>query len=168
MCEHRTLSVEVWPVAADEVGIWLLSGADAYRSGPVPAHLDLHAAARELLIRHCIPAPTLLHGTSWREDGSATMHTYVAIVPVDGLVRQRYGEAEPVSRLTPMLVGPPIPAEADARPRVRYIDVLMHAVRHLRFLMATDAAARSVLAPPWPQHLGAFEPVLSGMYDFEG
>lgn len=167
MCDLRTLSVEVWPVAADEVGIWLLSGADGLRFGPIPAHQDLHSAACDLLVRHCLPSPALLHGTSWREDGTTTMHCHIAVIAIDGLVRERYGEAEPVSRLAPMLAGPPFPVHADERPRPRYLDVLMHGIRHLRFLLTTDAAARKALAPPWPQHLAPFSAVLAGMYDPE-
>ena len=31
MMEPMTTRVEVWPVAADELGIWLISGDDAWR-----------------------------------------------------------------------------------------------------------------------------------------
>ena len=35
MGELMTVTVEVWPVSADEAGIWLVSGGDAWRFGPV-------------------------------------------------------------------------------------------------------------------------------------
>jgi len=52
-------------------------------------------------------------------------------------------------------------------PVVRHVDVLLHALRHLRFLLDHDAAARAVLNEYWRRHLVAFAPALAGMYERE-
>lgn len=47
----------------------------------------------------------------------------------------------------------------------RYIDVLLHGLRHLRFLLDSDATNAAALAEPWPQHLAPLTPALATMYD---
>ncbi len=56
------------------------------------------------------------------------------------------------------------PLQPDAAPIPRYIDVLIHAIRHLRFLLDTDSDVADALGPEWARHLRQFEPVLSGLY----
>ena len=68
MMEPMTTRVEVWPVAADELGIWLISGDDAWRPDlPVMADNEPHFDVElELASHHAKDSTTLLHSTSWR------------------------------------------------------------------------------------------------------
>lgn len=116
---------EVWPVVADEHGIWLVSGGDAWRSYAVSADSEPHS----------------------------------------GLARDRWPAALPVSAELLPAVGNPPPHGAAEAPVPRYIDVLYHGLRHLRFLIDTDASARESLTGYWTEHLGRLSPLLAGMYD---
>ena len=52
--EKMGITVEVWPLAADKAGIWLLSGGDAWRYGPVWGDGDVHDEVERLLFDHGI------------------------------------------------------------------------------------------------------------------
>jgi len=163
--EHMGLSVEVWPVAADEVGIWLLSGDDAWRSPRIPADSEPHFEVELLLAGHEMPTPALLHSTSWRPDGPNVVLTYVAVIPVVEVARAQWPSARPVTAgLLPAVGNPPPHGPADV-PVPRYIDVLFHGLRHLRFLTDTDASARTVLTGHWATWLDEMQPALAGMYE---
>ena len=162
------MRVEIWPLAADDVGIWLLSGDDAWRpSLPVGAASEPHAEVELGLEENGVEKSSvvLVHSTSWRADGPAVVLTYVVVVrPPSGLIRDDWPEARPVSAQLPDAVGkPPVNVPTDP-PAPRYIDVLLHAIRHLRFLLDTDSAARDALTGAWRQHLLHLEPALAGMY----
>lgn len=165
MGEPMAAHVEVWPLAADRHGIWLLSGGDAWRDGPVPADSDPLFEA-EMLVHHHDPAMHLglLHSTSWRPDGPLVILTWVGIAETDGLVVDRWPDALPVTAELYDKVGRPFTHAANEPPTPRDIDVLMHAIRHLRFLRDTDKSARDAMTPAWLDHLAAWEPALSGMY----
>ncbi|MFC0533959.1 hypothetical protein [Phytohabitans kaempferiae] len=170
MAEPMTVWVEVWPVAADQVGVWLLSGDDALRSSlPVAADSEPHFEVEALLAAADMRNDTvLLHSTSWRPDGPRVVLTYVAVVQggsLERLVRDRWTTALPVSLELADAVGRPPEHRPDAPPVPRYVDVLLHAVRHLRFLLDTDASNRAALDANWARHLGALTPALAGMYD---
>ncbi len=156
--------VEVWPVAADKLGIWLVSGADAWRSPRVPSDSEPHFEVETLLLEHAMPDATLLHSTSWRPDGPTVVLTYVAVIPVAEPVRVRWAAALPVSEQLLPAVGNPPPHGAAEIPVPRYIDVLHHGLRHMRFLLDTDASAREALTGHWAEHLEQLTPVLAGMY----
>ena len=49
-------------------------------------------------------------------------------------------------------------------PSPRSVDVLLHAIRHLRFLLDTDDAVRPVLAGDWRRHLAHLQPAPAGRY----
>jgi hypothetical protein len=167
MAEPMTVWVEVWPVAADEVGIWLLSGDDAWRPDlPVMADNEPHADVELLLAEHdALDAAALLHSTSWRVDGPRVILTYMAVIRCPTLVREHWPTARPISIRVARAVGRP-PTHAPVEPPApRYIDVLMHGLRHLRFLLDTDATAAAALDEAWRQHLASFEPALTSMYD---
>jgi len=169
MSEPMKIYVEIWPVAADNAGIWLISGNDAWRPElPVMADTEPHADVELELFDHGAKNDVaLLHSTSWRVDGPRVLLTYVALVqiPGGGLVRDRWPDALPIGPALANAVGaPPANPPADA-PAPRYIDVLLHAVRHLRFLLDTDGTARTVMDDNWRLHLGEFTPALARMYD---
>jgi hypothetical protein len=163
--ETMNCAVEVWPVAADEIGVWLVSGGDAWRSPPIPADSEPHFELELLLGSHEMDHPELVHSTSWRPDGPTIVLTYIAALPCSGLVRSRWPNALPVSADLPLSVGKPYVHAADEVPIPRYIDVLHHALRHLTYLISTDATAREALAGYWPDHLAQLEPALAGMYE---
>ena len=161
-----TVRVEVWPVTADPAGLWLLSGGDALRSGPVKASSDAHAEA-ETLLAGCsaLEDLKLLHSTSWRSEGESVILTYIAVVGCTDLAAARWPAASPISPEVPEAVGKPYPASAAGPPVPRYIDVLMHGLRHLSFLLKTDSQAREALCGTWHDRLQAFAPSLAGMYE---
>ena len=76
MGEPMAAWVEVWPLAADETGIWLLSGGDAWRTGPVPADSDPLFEVKLLVGQHHPEMQLdLIHSTSWRVDGPSVILT---------------------------------------------------------------------------------------------
>lgn len=166
MTETMALWVEVWPLAADESGIWLVSGHDAWRAAtPVMADSEPHHEVELLLAAHdALSRTALLHSTSWRIDGPAAILTYVAVLQVGDLVPASWPNALPVSADIAEAVGPAPTNAANEAPIPRYIDVLKHAIRHLSFLANNDATAANALPQPWPTHLSQIRPALAGMY----
>jgi hypothetical protein len=161
--------VEVWPVAADEFGIWLVSEeADAWRSDYVPAVTEPHKIAEQLLdAREQFNRLRLLHSTSWRTDRDAVVLTYIAVLGGHGsheYVRDVWTSARPLTLDTAEAVGRPLPHGPVEPPTPRYIDVLMHGVRHLRFLLETDIQAQAGLDDHWRRSLSELQPTLAGMY----
>jgi hypothetical protein len=164
--EPMTVRLEIWPVAADQIGIWLVSGGDAWRPAlPVQADSEPHYDVETELFRHgALDSTRLLHSTSWRVDGPSVVLTYVAVIHVDGPTRNQWPDAMPVGLGVADAVGkPPTNAPTDP-PAPRYIDVLLHAIRHLKFLLGTDATSASALVEPWPTHLAGLDPALAGLY----
>jgi hypothetical protein len=166
MSEPMTVRVEVWPVAADNIGIWLVSGGDAWRSRlPVMADNEPHAEVEYVLTEHdALNDAVLLHSTSWRVDGPAIVLTYVAVIHSSGLVRDRWSGALPVSLSLTETVGRPPTNAPTEPPAPRYIDVLMHGLRHLRFLLDTDETNAAALNETWRRQLLSLDPALATMY----
>ena len=162
--ESMNCSVEVWACAADEHGIWLIDG-DAWRSPIIPSDSEPHFEVELLIAAHSERNPVLLHSTSWRPEGPTVVLTYVAVLPCDGLVLGQWPNALPVSAELLPAVGKPFVHGAAEVPVARHVDVLLHGVRHLRFLIDTDATARAALAGHWTTHLGSLQPALAGMYE---
>ncbi len=170
MSEPMTVWVEVWPVAADQAGIWLVSGADAWRPHlPVMADSEPWAEAKLELSEHgALDDLLLLHQTSSRVDGPRFIAAHVAVIDFYGdPVRARWPEARPVSLALAEAVGkPPTHAPTEA-PTPRYIDVLYHGLRHLRLLMDYDATASAPMPTLLRQYLQRLTPTLTTMYDSE-
>ena len=166
MSEHMGAVVEVWPVAADATGIWLLSGADAWRSERIPADDEPHSMLDYTLWANGAKYPKFAHSTSWRVDGPHIVLTYITVIDVDPEepVKDSWPDALPISAELAEAVGPAGAGEALQPPVPRHIDVLLHGIRHLRFLLDTDSTARESLADPWPRHLDGLQPALAGMY----
>jgi len=167
MAENMPIQVEVWPVAADDMGIWLLSGDDAWRPGvPVPADSEPHFEVEMILAQSgvCSRATQVLHSTSWRVDGQTIILTYMAVIETDDLVRKNWPNARPISVTLPDAVGNPSTNAANEPPVPRYIDVLLHGLRHLRFLRDHDATASNAMGSTWHEHLEPFAEALAGMY----
>jgi len=164
MLEPMTVRVEVWPVVADEVGLWLISGDDAWRSDNVMADSDLHFEVEFLLGGYGITETNALHSTSWRPQGTAVILTYMAAMEVGGFARDYWPSAQPITPALAEAVGKP-PTHAPTEPPVpRFIDVLFHGLRHLHYLMDNDATNATALGDLWQRHLEPFRPALAGMY----
>lgn len=162
-----TVLGEVWPLAADEEGIWLLSGLDPWQSAlPITSDADIHAEIELLMQMHGMDLSDvpLLHSTSWRQHGPSTILTYVAIVRKPGYVRQNWPVAEPISPHLPGFVGKPYQHGAAEAPTPRFIDVVLHAIRHLALLRDTDDTAAAVFDEHWLHHIEKLRPALAGMY----
>jgi hypothetical protein len=167
MAEPMGVRVEVWPLVATSTGVWLVSGDDAWRpSVPVMSDTEPHGEVEmALATNEALDDAVLLHSTSWRTDGQAVVLTYVAVLRCSELVQERWPQARPVSiRLAEAVGKPPTNAPVDA-PAPRYIDVLLHGIRHLKFLLETDATNAAALDDNWRTHLSALSPALAGMYD---
>jgi hypothetical protein len=162
--ESMNVVVEVWACAADELGIWLV-GDDAWRSAPIASDGEPHFEVELLLAGRGAVSPVLLHSTSWRPDGPTVVLTYVAVLPCAGLVLDEWPTAQPVSVDLLPAVGKPYAHGAAEVPVPRYIDVLHHALRHLTYVVGTDATAREALAGHWMCHLATLRPTLAGMYE---
>ena len=168
MLEKMGITVEVWPVAADEAGIWLASGGDALRWGPVMADGDVHYEAETLLRGFGIDLAdaAVIHSTSWRPDGPAIVLTYVAVINVTGFVLETWPDAAPVTAALPAAVGKAPPHGAADVPVPRVVDVLLHALRHLKFLAGPDGDAETAAALDgnFLRHLAALRPYLAQMF----
>lgn len=169
MAEPMTVHVEVWPVAADEVGIWLVSGNDAWRPREhmaVEADSEPHWEIDSILRNNDVLDNVVMkHSTSWRVDRYGIVLTYVAILKPSGLVREMWPDARPIGLGLARAVGKPPPSPPIEPPTPRYIDVLLHALRHLRFLIDTDAVNRAAMGNVWQHQLAGLAPALSTMYE---
>jgi len=162
-----TLRVEIWPLTADSTGIWLIAGEDGpWQSEPVTVDSTPHKEVEALLAQHQVLEDVrLLHGTSTRSEGTSDIRTYVAVVECPDLAVGRWPQSIPITPELPATIGKPFAAHPAKAPVPRYADVLLHAVRHLHFLLYADSIARPVLDGIWAKHLAAFRPALSGMYE---
>jgi hypothetical protein len=165
MTELMGVRAEIWPLAADEIGIWLLSGDDAWRTAPISSDSEPHAEVElHLLSNGAHAGLRFLHSTSWRVDGPHVILSYVTIIAVDDLIRAVWPNAAPITQQLINTVGKPGPGPTTEVPTPRYIDVLLHGLRHVRFLLDTDSAAKDALDSHWKRHLEALTPALAGMY----
>src|SRR5579859_5868233 len=132
-----SVTVEVWPVAADEAGLWLISGDDSWRGAPIMADSDVHYEVEFVLCEHGIHAEdiTAVHSTSWRPDGPTVMLTYMAVIEAGEYARDRWPQARPITPTLADAVGKPPTHAANEAPIPRLIDVLMHGLRHLDYLL---------------------------------
>lgn len=166
------LVAEVWPVAADETGLWLL-GDSPRPSLPIMDDAEPHDYAEMELMQAGMWATTkALHSTSWRvdydkeHDCNYMVVTYLAAIGCAGLVREEWPQAIPITvEVADAELGHVPTHGATEAPTVRHLDVLFHALRHLRFLLAHDATVAVALAGEWGEHLVEFEPAIARMYD---
>jgi len=168
MLEKMGITVEVWPTAADQAGIWLISGGDALRWGPVMADGDVHYEAEALLRGFGVDLAdvAVIHSTSWRPAGPAIVLTYVAVVKVSGYVLETWEDAAPVTAALPAAVGKAPPHRAAEVPIPRLVDVPLHGLRHLKFLAGPegDAETAAALDANWLRHLAPLKPALAAMF----
>lgn len=166
MANDMPVVVEVWPLAADEAAIWLLSGAEAWcTDSPVQSDSDPHGDVELLLARYGAAGDTvLMHSTSWRTDLPRLVVTYVAVVDAGEAVRARWPQALPVSVEFAGWVRPKPHGPAERPTDVADDAVVAHAVRHLAWLVETDPQATASLDGTWRAHLASLRPALAGLY----
>lgn len=166
MLEPMTVDIEVWPVAADEVSLWLVSGNDAWRAGPVMADNEPHSEVEYAITEHMLlDDVALLHSTSWRVEGPRVILTYMAVVRSSDLVRETWPSAMPIDLDLVDAVGKPLSYKPSEPPTPRHIDVLMHGLRHLRFLLDTDSVNAAAMDQYLQRHLARLNPAFAAMYD---
>ena len=166
------VETEVWPVAADQTGLWLLEPTGAWPCTPVMDDREPYDDARlELIRKQCWAQTRALHSTSWRVEHAAStgrnylVVTCLAVIDYPGLVRERWPEAIPITREAADAELGQVPTHgATEAPTVRHFDVLFHALRHLRFLLEHDATVASSLPIAWEAHLAVFDPAIARMY----
>lgn len=165
MAENMAITPEVWPVAADRAGLWLVSGDDAWRTGAVASDSEPHFELElELMGRGVRDYLALMHSTSWRIDGPRMIVTYMAVLQVPDLVRGLWPQARPITAKLLDAVGKPPTHDPTEAPAPRYIDVLVHGLRHLRFLGEWDSSNRAAMGDLMWAHLEPLRPALAGLY----
>ena len=166
MANDMPVIAEGWPIAADTAGLWLVSGDGPWRTGPVPSDSGPHFELELELFGHGIGRGqvALMHSTSWRADGPCLIVTYMVVVRADDLVRGIWRGARPVNMKTVDAVGKP-PAHGPTEPPAPSdFHVLMHGLRHLRFLMDWDPREAAAMGEQMQRHLEPLTPALAGMY----
>lgn len=171
MLENMAAEVEVWPVAADETGLWLLSGGNAWRPWtPIPADSDPHGEVELTLARFgALDATRTFHSTSWRPAPPRLVLTYIAVVEAGDAALLRWPDALPITRRLLEDVGKPYHQGPLEPPLPRFVDCLTHGIRHLRLLTDPDGdcydeAVASALGERWWPHLAGLRPALAGLY----
>jgi hypothetical protein len=166
MAENMAVIPEVWAIAADRLGIWLVQDSPWY-AAPVPADSEAHFEIElELTARGIRDRVALMHSTSWRTDYrlGGMVVTYMVVVRADDLVRGIWAKAKPVTLAAMEMVGKPEPHAPDEAPSPSAFHVLMHGLRHLRFLMDTDPRSAEAMGELMRQHLEPLRPAIAAMY----
>lgn len=163
---------EAWPLGADATGLYLLSGTGPWPSDYIGCQSDPQTMVEIELIQRGIPVgPDLpLHSTSWRveydrqADRNFGIYTFMAVVPCPELVYDRWPHAEPIPPELAEELGQAPRHPVGQLPDVPYWFVLLHGLRHLRFLRDTDSDLRDALDADWRRHLERFTPAIARMY----
>lgn len=166
MAEDMSVLVEGWVVAADRAGIWLVSGSDAWRTAHVPSDSGPHFELELELFEHGIVRGqvALMHSTSWRADGPHLIVTYMVVLKADDYIRATWPGAQPITTRAAAAVGRPTTHAPAEPPEPSDFHVLMHGLRHLKYLLDHDATSAAALGALWREHLAPFEPALAQMY----
>jgi hypothetical protein len=92
--------------------------------------------------------------------------TYMAVVGTTGYVLETWPDAAPVTSALPEAVGKAPPHGAASVPVPRVVDVLLHGLRHLKFLAGPDGDAETAAALDgnWLRHLAPLRPALATMF----
>ena len=165
----KRVTAQVFPIAADRQGIWLLSGEWPWSTAAIAETITIHEAVQESLMQRGIPLADvpLLHQTSCMDVGPVEVNTYLAVVRCEGPVLRHFPQAEPASRTLAAELGPPPTHGSAEAPDPRVWDQFTHGLRHLRHLRDTNATARRDMPAPLRRHLEEWEPELFRMYEQE-
>lgn len=169
-CQLMHVTGEIWPVAADEHGIWLVSGRRPWTTRPFFDDTSFNAEFDGALAEHgaAWPARVGPHGTSCRIDGAFLVTVAVVAFGGAGSVRATWPQAKPIPLEIMAEVGKPPTHPANRVPdEVRQWDALVQALRHLAFQLTPygDAELADKLDGWWRPHLANWAPVLFRLYD---
>ena len=89
----------------------------------------------------------------------------MALVRTTDFVREAWPDARPINLDLAEAVGKPLSYKPSEPPTPRHIDVLVHGLRHLRFLMSTDSANAAAMEGYAQQHLAKLDPAFAAMYN---
>jgi hypothetical protein len=177
-------AVDVHLIGADTSGMYaLIPDAPRPWSSPPVTHIpgdpcEEWTAAELELIQHGVDLGRVpvIHPTSWRSDGPALVTHFLAVYDSRGAtVKQEWPEAKPISFRLADQVGQPAHHGAAAPPLGnRNIDIMRHALRHLRALtdpgpeLCPECLRRGILAL-WRRLLGLWcgGHVIGDFYDVE-
>lgn len=194
--EHAGYEVEVYPLTAHDAGIRILSGGKSWGDGwLVGADSYPHGEVLLRLAEHGLDGedPTqvpVIHSSSWRPHYlyPRVILTYFAVIDAGPDVIDRWPDSAPVRRDLLERHGRPVdsdPHAAAEEPLPRDLDVMFHAIRHLRLITnpageAYDALIhrdmRRLAGPPmetstpgehvtwWDVHLAGLRGAVSGLY----
>lgn len=166
MLEPMTVWVEVWPVAADEIGLWLLSGGEPWTAGPVMADSSEHFEVEMLLRGNAVHLDDviMMHSTSWRPEGPRHIDTYMTAIDAGPVALEKFPGAVPIDPGLYDEAGKPPTHGATEEPVPRWLDVVFHGLGHFKQQMRVNATHRAALGPLWRTRLEPFEETLAGMY----
>lgn len=165
MANEMPIYTEIWPTSADSAGIWLVSGLGPWVDGPVLSDSEPHTYVENTLSDYdALATASLIHSTSWRVEKNYLLLSYVVVLTNSGLVLDDWPDARPIGVPLAEKVGPTLPYKPSDAPSPRHADVLLHAIRHLKFLSQTDQTNHAALGAAWQTHLRELEPALAGMY----
>jgi len=163
------VTAEIWPLAADEAGIWLVSGDWPWVTLPFADDTSFNAEFEWALLEHGATAVLGPHGTSCRIDGPAQIDSAVVVVQCRGPVRKSWPQAKPVpvEKIVAEVGKPPTHPANRVPDEVRQWDALVQAIRHLAFQLTPygDAELADKLDNWWRFHLAGVSPVLFRLYD---
>lgn len=171
--ERMGVLLEVWGVAADRHGLWLVSGhgddvgADAWRPGMhLGADEDVHHSVELVLAQFARRKPEVIHSSSWRQDpdGGGLILTYMTVFRPVGRVLSSWPTAHPITADLAALVDKPWAHGPVDKPLPRWFDVLWHGIGHLRWLNEHNSTVHEALPGYWQAPLAEFTPTIAGMY----
>lgn len=164
---------EAWLFGADDYGLWVLPGGYPLQSGPIPARLGVRETTGLLLRNAGVTGHLVtLHGTSDRDEDGCIIATHAAVVDCpagsDGGpgILHHWPDAVPLGWDLFEEVDRPAPHHpVEAPERILYVDVAVHAARHLAWLIMTDSDERAAMPPLVRQHLELLRPELFKRYE---
>ena len=125
----------------------------------------------DLMLAHLGIGPgsvAAVHSTSWRQEGPRQINTFMAVIKTGDFALERW-PALPITVDLAEAVGKPFTHAPSEPPVPRYVDVLMHGLRHLRFLLepGRDATTAAAMGDLWRRHLEPLDSALATMYDVQ-
>lgn len=183
MANPMTVMNELAVFAADwETGIYLVNGPDGATLGDViESDQDMHwemekllekvagAGTRAVVLHQTSTTAPHVEWTSCHPQLQSQVNTYIAIVSVPGYVLDAYPGAAPVDMAVAREWGAPKPHRAAEVPLPRGLDVIFHALGHIRWLMDNNGPViEDMLAAgifeTWQQWMAGIRPFLAKMY----
>ena len=173
---------EIVFAADEETGIYVVNGSGGATLGPpFESDQDIHWQMEGLLedIAGKDTKAVVLHSTSvtaphqewtsWHPWLQSVVLTYIAVVKVDGYVLDAYPQAAPVDMALAREWGAPRPHRAAEVPFPRGLDVIYHALGHIRWLMDNNKPVIEDMLDAgiwetWQHWMAGMRPFLAKMY----